>query len=933
MMPYSKKGIVLLVLLAIAAVTYAAPSAPADINFYQNYSANYAKSAFSVNWTAVTNENISNYSIYVFDSATFLEKASNTSQSGYLLPSITNNRNYSFKISATNTSGDEGTNSTSGWIFADTANPSVTLNSPSDGAWDSDGKVNFTFTATDSTGLNCSLWTDTTGSMLLNMTNSSTINNTPTTFAFDTNTLASGTYHWNVQCFDALNNSAWATQRTFTIGTAPDFIVTGIEVINSSNTNHPDRPIPNGHITLNITVKNDGSTEYSSGNLNVSLLWNEIQFNSTSLSALAAGESFSWINDIPASLATEGVHSAKAKIDPQNTVSETSESNNELSRNVFTVLNVTIINMTPQKPYPGENLLANLSIRYQDGDAATGITMANFTIFDYYAVGANMAPAAYSSALVYSNGYYLFNITASPKNATTNRANAGIHAFRFFIKDNSTGKYYDNAWIINNAINSTGNYYELQAPNIDADFSGFGSSIDIRYAKNAIFDIRVRNNGTINISQINISVISSLDGSLSNGGNVSKGIVCKYNSSELAPTNIWATACNPVFNYSAIGNYTITLMAGGIDINGTPYNSTSAVLALRVYNGSATSVADTLPANTKYNYTLEFYRLNKTIILEQGSKTRIPFFIQNIGNGSVNNITFALSFPDKTSWGKWYNTSIVRTLLPNNIATFYVNISIPPNASITPMTITAKAAGIEAGSSKTATFILQVSPGLEARKAINATLASTESEAFALNSTLSKLLEKSSNLNLTVASKKLSEIIRLSEDARRAILRGDYLSAYNTQKDIDSLITEVRKIVANEIGMIEATSKTIITIASIIIVILAIAGIIYYLWMPEEGYTPGKGYVFRPKSNSPVDKIMEQLNKYVRMIFGASKKDMQDMKYAAPKEQPYNFSQNTETTITKLKKMLRNIFEQLKKGKDEGKPGYNFHKKQTWSND
>ncbi len=934
-MLYSKKGIaVLLALLITAFVSYAAPSVPLGITFYQNVSENYANSSFSINWTPVTNENISNYSIYIYNSASFALKASNTSDLGYLFSEISNSVNYTFNISAVNTTGDEGPNATSTWIFVDNSFPSIALNSPSDGAWDSDGKVNFTFTAIDNTILNCSLWTNTTGSWELNMTNSSVANNTATAFAFDSNNLASSAdYKWSVQCTDRGTNRAWANNYTFRVSTAPDFIIANITVINSSNTYHPDRPVPSGNITLNITVKNNGTADYSSGNINVSLLWNENQFNSTLVSALAQGESFNWINEIPASLATEGAHIARAKIDPQNSIQETDEANNELARYVFTVLNVTVINITPQKPYQNESLIANLSIRYQDGDLATGISMANFTIFDYYIAGANMVSVANSSALTYSNGNYWFNITAPLKNATTHRVNAGAHAFRFFIKDNSTGRYYDNAWIINNAINSTGNYYELQAPNLEVDFDGFGSSIDIRYARNAAFNVRVKNNGTTNISQINISAVSSLAGSLTIGANHSKGIMCTYNSSDLAPTNTWAVACSPVFNFSAIGNYSITLMARGVDAKGVFYNSTSAVQAINVYNGSGTSSSDTDTTNPVFNYSIEFYQYNKTVFAEQGSLTSIKFYIKNAGNGTVDNITLSMAVAEKNSFGKWYNSSKIREIRSLNIGTSNVNITIPENTTIMQYTITASAAGVQAGTSKTVTFKLYVIPGAKTKKSISEYIGSVESELDEINSTILSLMAKSESINITIASKKLDEIARLIASSRDAISKGDYLSAYNFQTDISALLSEVKYLVSSEKGTIESNEKTQKIIASIALILLAIAGVVYYLWLPEEGYTPGKGYVFRPKSNSPLGALQEQLKKYVRMVAGTSKKEMQDTKYIAAKEQPYNFSANAGNISAKLKKMINNIIEQLKKGKEDGKPAYNFHKKQTWSND
>ncbi len=112
----------------------AAPNAPANITFEQNNTQNYDRDGtFTINWSAVTNEDISNYTVYIYNNTGgALIAESNTSVTGYYFVGI-NGANYTFNISAVNTTGDAGPNSTSTWMFVDTVAPAINVQSPLNG--------------------------------------------------------------------------------------------------------------------------------------------------------------------------------------------------------------------------------------------------------------------------------------------------------------------------------------------------------------------------------------------------------------------------------------------------------------------------------------------------------------------------------------------------------------------------------------------------------------------------------------------------------------------------------------------------------------------------------------------------------------------------------------------------------------------------------
>ncbi|MFN7991240.1 MAG: NosD domain-containing protein, partial [Candidatus Micrarchaeia archaeon] len=96
-------------------------------------------------------------------------------------------------------------------VSFDTTPPVVTLNSPANNSLVNISPVNFNFTTVDnqSAVMNCSLFID----GVLNATNSSTLNNTPTIFPVSGITV--GSHTWNVTCRDASNNTGASQTFTF----------------------------------------------------------------------------------------------------------------------------------------------------------------------------------------------------------------------------------------------------------------------------------------------------------------------------------------------------------------------------------------------------------------------------------------------------------------------------------------------------------------------------------------------------------------------------------------------------------------------------------------------------------------------------------------------------------------------------------------------
>jgi len=127
----------------------------------------------------------------------------------------------------------------SGTSTADTTAPNLSLSSPADGASVNARNVTFVYSVTDNSSIqNCSLQGNFTGSWQANTSSASVTVNSSNNFTVE---VEDGSFVWNVECFDASNNSALAAANysltvDATAPSAPNVTSPG-EYVNSSSAN------------------------------------------------------------------------------------------------------------------------------------------------------------------------------------------------------------------------------------------------------------------------------------------------------------------------------------------------------------------------------------------------------------------------------------------------------------------------------------------------------------------------------------------------------------------------------------------------------------------------------------------------------------------------------------------------------------------------
>lgn len=117
--------------------------------------------------------------------------------------------------------------------------PAVSLSYPNDNYFNNTNKfVNLTFNATvsdDKQIVNCSLWTDYSGSWTLNQTQ--TVTGTSNVTEFNLINLNNKIFVWNIQCYDNSSQSSWGVNRTviLKLGAAPSSYLETFSVLQSAD--------------------------------------------------------------------------------------------------------------------------------------------------------------------------------------------------------------------------------------------------------------------------------------------------------------------------------------------------------------------------------------------------------------------------------------------------------------------------------------------------------------------------------------------------------------------------------------------------------------------------------------------------------------------------------------------------------------------------
>ena len=501
--------------------------------------------------------------------------------------------------------------------------PSLTLSYPPDNYYnDTSQYINLTFNAsvTDDYNLvNCSLWHNYTGTWHLNQTQTLTGTNNITNFSL--NNLTSKTFIWNIQCYDNVSQSSFATaNRTVILNwTAPPNQAPQI-ILNLPTNNTVFNNIQN--INFNFTATDDYNTTlscsiYLDGTLNQTN--NSVQ-NNTLTNFLITGISYgnhNWsINCSDGSLSN---------------ISETRyfSVNDTLKPSVFDL-----------KPIAGSTydtdttieIAANVTDNIAVSSVRANITYPNSTI-QQITLNKQGSTDKYNNSFTIPSLIGQYNITIIADD-TSNNVNDTEKTW-FNAKLPNTAPYN----IIINDINGKSNNSSFNTNQSTINFTAYDLENSILICEIYINNTKgygmnsTTENATPTLIQINQSLndgpyttyVNCTDGELSNSSDV-----WWITIDTIAPEIIVLSPLNQTYNYSLIW-----------------FNATANELISKWivnYNGTNTTLSD----------------INTTLNVSEGSYHLLLYANDSTNNFGLNNtIYFTVDYctPNlvNTSWSEWQN--------------------------------------------------------------------------------------------------------------------------------------------------------------------------------------------------------------------------------------------------------------------------------------
>ncbi len=487
-----------------------------------------------------------------------------------------------------------------------------------------------------------------------------------------------------------------------------------------------------------------------------------------------------------------------------------------VSLNLTADLNVTVLNVThngSSNPAPGTNITINVSVKFQEGEPVTTLNASNFTVYDLTNTSQTYSIQNFNTSMNLS-GIYWFNVTVP--GIIGGRAQAGLH--RLYVEARGPDS--------NKANGST--TYNMTAPNLTiTPPDAYTATASTAYTKT----FTVTNNGTGNITTVNVNITTTAGTATGN-----------TTLSSLSPGTSTAVSFTITAPASAT-SYNVTVNASAGSFSGS---SIVTVTMVNASNDSSSSSTGTSPVTA--------------------GKT----FVHAV---SIISYTSALS-------AKLGETNMT-TVTINNSGNLTLTAKLDASADDTGLTFSTNPSACLIGSGVTCTVNLTVSVGNATKLGNRAvTIRAYKSEDTSINDTepltMTVLATPERVVQITVTSGNISEIIRgLAAEFER--VKGS-VSAENASK-VESLINQSLELLrvlntslaSGDYSTAESTTLTLTDLASQIrqeldslkkekaaeetkfvgslgiwvivgVVVAGIAGLLFYLFLPAQGYTKSLGY-------------------------------------------------------------------------------------------
>jgi hypothetical protein len=397
--------------------------------------------------------------------------------------------------------------------------------------------------------------------------------------------------HWNGTMDTSYNFTSLQNGVILNSSFLPDLTVPFAYWTSAGLTN----PFAGGNITIYAANLDNVGDFNLTENITVKLLWDNALMDNVTVAASSLGNTTAYNITTFANITgiTNGLHNLSIWVDALGNLSEYNESNNYYNTTVFVGYNITVVSVAGQSGYnatTNRNITINVSVRYANGSAVTGLGKENFTVYDQQAgtmiTSSNPTLNASFTSTMNSSGVYWFSITTPiPVNDTD--TTPGVHNITVGASRNESGNLYSG--------NNTGSpYYYLIVPRPAITFTASLASVNEGSTRS--ITINVTNTGNDPI--YNVSILTPTLGSYLSAGSLG-GCLGKC----------FVAGSGNVINPGEFMSQSVTVT--GLDVTGDELSTVSATVR-GTYNNTGTFIG--------YEET-EIFAITVVMVTSTGSTT------------------------------------------------------------------------------------------------------------------------------------------------------------------------------------------------------------------------------------------------------------------------------------------------------------------------
>ncbi len=515
-----------------------------------------------------------------------------------------------------------------------------------------------------------------------------------------------------------------------------------------------------------------------------------------------------------------------------------------------------------------ENVTVRFRLNYINSTEIEAQNTLNTSNLSLWLVGRNVS----SFRVPTTGNLTLFNGTNPLYNGGDYEVNAtipadtvgGFYEFHLAATYTKSTTYTGEGTNLTFLVNNTGLLMSSNVSGCSFD-SSCSTSLSVSNSSTTTVYVNASNFGNIPASSVTLTYSESCDGySLSNPSATSAcsaGTLSGSTATISPAANTtacivsWVITANSSANSACTGRISgssnVWYNPNGINISITVTASGSSSSSSTSGSGAASPIATTSTTLTSSPPVyLEFSSYPAIVSVEQANNTTVNITVKNINNTVGQTLTLTVEDINAS----WYsiNPSTEVKIAPTNTTTYTVKFIVPNGTQIKDYPGKLKATSNY--TNLTQNFVLKVTPGQELKGDIDKDIDDWETKITNLEKEINT--SKSKKLNVSDIEVKFADLKNKFVQVKSLKQNGDYRGAFDLLKELDSLFDDTSTLLQQAK---QANKPSLWSYLKWGLVVLAIIGVsvIAFLFWPQGGYNPNKGYTPQPKEKEDLKKKIE----------------------------------------------------------------------------